>query len=230
MSREDVNSKLMAVVERLNAAGDSWRWSGVEIASVAVRRWDSYARRHKKAKRVTAETRILDLAKGLQAHFEPDIPYTHPSDWHALANALAQELGTVSATRTFGGLGSRMSDRIDHECFIELLRDRFPEVATAIDDCSQGLLHLEMATLARATQAAIDNQDKTTLVRHFQFVDEVFRDAAPDVENAVNVSYLENLRFEGRKAGPTKARELLTPRLQRALIELEDYLARIHGS
>ena len=123
-----------------------------------------------------------------------------------------------------------MSERIDHPRFIALLTERFPEVVTAIDDCSEGLLHLEMATLARATQAAIDNQDKATVVSHFQFVDEEFRDAAPDVENAVNVSYLENLRFEGRKAAPTRARDLLTPQLRQALIELEKYLARIHGS
>ena len=45
----------------------------------------------------------------------------------------------------------------------------------------------------------------------------------------VYVSYLENLRFEGRKASPTKARELLPPRLHQALVELEDHLAKIHG-
>ena len=105
-----------------------------------------------------------------------------------------------------------------------MLRDRLPEVAADIDDISEGLLHLEMATLARATQAAIDAQDRDTIRRHFEFVDVVFRDAAPDVENAVNVSYLENLRFEGRKAGPTKAREMLPPRLGQALTELEAYL------
>ena len=123
-----------------------------------------------------------------------------------------------------------MSERIDHSRFVLLLTARFPEVAATIDDCSQGLLHLEMATLARATQAAIYNQDKATIVRHFLFVDEVLRDAAPDVENAVNVSYLENLRFEGRKAEATKARDLLTPRLRLALLELEEHLARLHRS
>jgi hypothetical protein len=123
-----------------------------------------------------------------------------------------------------------MPERIDHPRFIALLTDRFPEVASAIDDCSEGLLHLEMATLARATQKAIDNEDNATIVRHFQFVDEVFRDAAPDIENAVNVSYLENLRFESRKAALVQARDLLTPRLRKTLIELEEYLARIHGS
>jgi hypothetical protein len=122
-----------------------------------------------------------------------------------------------------------MAKPIDRDRFIALLTERFPEVAAEIDDCSQGLLHLEMATLARATQAAIDNQDRDTVRRHFHFIDEVFQDAAPDVENAVNVSYLEGLRFEGRKAGPTRARELLTPPLRQALVDLEDYLARLFG-
>lgn len=108
-----------------------------------------------------------------------------------------------------------------------MLSERFPEVAAAIDDWSRGLLHSEMATFARATQAAIDVQDRDTVRRHFRFIDEVLHQAASDVENAVNVSYLENLRFEGRKAGRTKAPELLTPRLRQALAELEAYLARL---
>jgi hypothetical protein len=84
-------ASLAAIVERLNATGDSW-WPGAEIAGVAIRRWDSYPRRHPKAKRVTHDDRVLDLAKGLQEHFEPDTPCTHPSDWRALALALAEEL------------------------------------------------------------------------------------------------------------------------------------------
>ncbi len=63
--------------------------------------------------------------------------------------------------------------------------------------------------------------------RYFRFIDEVLREAAPVVENAVYVSYLENLRFEGRNAGPVRARELLTPRLQQALADLEKYLGRL---
>lgn len=122
-----------------------------------------------------------------------------------------------------------MPVRIDHCRFIALFTERFPEVAARIDDFSQGLLHLEMATLAHATQAAIDVQDEPTVLRHFQFIDEALRDAVPDVENAVTVSYLENLRFEGRKAAPTKACALLTPRLQGALSELEEHLARLFG-
>jgi hypothetical protein len=91
-----------------------------------------------------------------------------------------------------------MSGNIDHSRFIAMLMERFPEIAAQIDDCSKGLLHCEMGTVARATQEAIDRHDKETIQAHFQFIDEVFRDAAPDVENAVFVSYLENLQFEGR--------------------------------
>jgi hypothetical protein len=120
-----------------------------------------------------------------------------------------------------------MPERIDQPRFRLLLSERFPDVAASIDDSSRGLLHLEMGALARATQVAIDNQDKATVVRHFEFVDDVFQNATADVENAVNVSYLEHLQFEGRKAGPTKARELLTPRLRDALEELEKYLAEL---
>jgi hypothetical protein len=122
-----------------------------------------------------------------------------------------------------------MPGNIDQQRFVAVLTERFPEVAAAIPDSCRGLLHMEMATVARATQAAIDAQDRETVRRHFLFVDEVLRDAAPEVANAVHVSYLENLRFEGRKAGPTRARELLTPRLQQALADLEAYLARLFG-
>ena len=66
---------------------------------------------------------------------------------------------------------TRMADQIDHGRFIVLLAERFPDVAAAIDDCSRGLLHLEMATLRRATQAAIDAGDRDTVRQHFQFID-----------------------------------------------------------
>jgi hypothetical protein len=116
---------------------------------------------------------------------------------------------------------------IDHAKFVAILTERFPAVVNSIDVCSQGLLHLEMATLARATQAAIDLQDKNTVLQHFAFIDEVFRDANPDVENAVYVSYLENLRFFGQDASAANGRELLPPRLQEALMELEEHWKKL---
>jgi hypothetical protein len=122
-----------------------------------------------------------------------------------------------------------MAERIDHPRFIALLTERFPAVAGDIDDCSRGLLHLEMAALARATQAAIDSGDRETMRQHFEFIDKVFCQATPDVENAVWVSYLENLRFESGTVGTAEARTLLTSRLRQALAELDEYLARLFG-
>src|SRR5205823_6586233 len=92
MSHERLISGLVSAIEHLNAVGDSWGWPPGDIARIAIRRWDSYLRRHSKAKRFTDNERILDLAKGLQAHFEPSIPYTPLSDWRTLAEALAQVL------------------------------------------------------------------------------------------------------------------------------------------
>lgn len=133
----------------------------------------------------------------------------------------------MGAALTHWGTKTRMISHFDRDQFIALLTSRFPEVVASIDDSSLGLLHLEMATFARATQSAIDNHDRDAVRRHFQFIDEVFRQAASEVEGAVRVSYLENLRFEGRKAGPTKARELLTPRLEQTLLEVDAYWERL---
>jgi hypothetical protein len=107
-----------------------------------------------------------------------------------------------------------MAGSVDRNRFIALLTERFPEIAAEIDDCSKGLLHLEMATLGRATQAAIDSQDEEVVRRHFRFIDEVFRDASPDVENAVNVSYLEHLRFRRAQGRPDQGSGTAPPSTQ----------------
>jgi hypothetical protein len=118
-------------------------------------------------------------------------------------------------------------EQINHPQFVALLNEQFPAVAAAIDECSQGLLHCEMGTLARATQTCLKSGDSETARKHFAFVDEVFQNADRDVQNAVYVSYLENLQFEGANIMTPQARELLTPRLRTALIELEEYLDRL---
>lgn len=114
---------------------------------------------------------------------------------------------------------------VNRKRFIGLLRARFPEVVADIADCSHGLLHCEMGTLARATQRAISLGDMGTAKRHFLFIDSVFEWADPDVENAINVSYLEHIDFAGVDARRMRARQLLTPRLQGVLEESEEYLA-----
>jgi len=88
MTNESLIYSLAAVVDRLSATGNRW-WPGTEMAPVTVRRWDTYSRRHPKAKRVTIDERVLDLAKGLQTHFELGFG-TPLSEWRDLAEALAE--------------------------------------------------------------------------------------------------------------------------------------------
>ena len=92
MPGQDPHAELTQVVADLNAAGAPWGWPADEIARVAIRRWSSFRRRHERSKRVRKEDRIADLAKGLISHFEPDVPYTHPSEWCHLAGKLGEVL------------------------------------------------------------------------------------------------------------------------------------------
>jgi hypothetical protein len=120
-----------------------------------------------------------------------------------------------------------MGEPIDRELFVAMLTERYPAVAADIDEYARGLLHLEMATLARAAQAAISDEDKAAVRGYFAFVDEVFRLAAPEVKNAVFVSFLECLSFDGRHGQRIGARAMLSPRLQVGLRELEEYNAEL---
>jgi hypothetical protein len=90
MTRSEIETTLAAAIDAESAIGIRW-WPGSEMAPLAYRRWSSFARRHE-TKRATAEDRVLDLAKGLQAHFEPGVPSTSLSEWLHLARILADIL------------------------------------------------------------------------------------------------------------------------------------------
>jgi hypothetical protein len=91
MAREDVEREVAEAVDAESQTGIRW-WPGQEMAPVAFRRWSSFARRHAKAKKPSADDQVVDLAKGLQAHFEPNTPYTPLSEWLHLAGILARVL------------------------------------------------------------------------------------------------------------------------------------------
>ena len=115
---------------------------------------------------------------------------------------------------------------VDREAFIIMLTERYPAVAAAIDECARGLLHLEMGTLARVAQAAISDEDTAAVREHFRFIGKAYRRATPEVKNAIHVSYLECLSFDGKHGKRIKAREMLSPELQAGLRGLEAYNAK----
>jgi hypothetical protein len=65
------------------------------MAAIAYRRWVSFSRRNK-VKGPTEVQRVSDLAKGLQAHFEPKFSYTPRSEWIYIAQVLAAILSKQS--------------------------------------------------------------------------------------------------------------------------------------
>ncbi len=118
---------------------------------------------------------------------------------------------------------------VDREAFLAMLTERYPAVAADIDECARGLLYLEMGTLARAAQAAISEEDTASVREHFRFIGEIYRRAAPEVKNAIHVSYLERLGFDSKHGKRIRAREMLSPGLQEGLRGLEAYNAELFG-
>lgn len=111
--------------------------------------------------------------------------------------------------------------------FERLLAERFPDVAGMIDDVERGLLHMEMAVLAGATREAIYQGDFQIAGSHLAFVDELFSGSFPDLENAIYVSYLENVFLGWQDDRFAMARDLLSGRLKEALADLEEHWARL---
>jgi hypothetical protein len=70
MAREQIESALAAALYADGLYPFPYGWPRDKMASVAFRRWHSFARRSK-SKHPTDGERVLDLAKGLQEHFDP---------------------------------------------------------------------------------------------------------------------------------------------------------------
>ena len=83
--------------------------------------------------------------------------------------------------------------KIGHDEFLRMLAVEFPELVDEVRDEGAGLLHLEAAALRRATERAMDAGQLWATEKHFRFVERVMRDAGSEVENALSVSYLEDL-------------------------------------
>lgn len=105
--------------------------------------------------------------------------------------------------------------------FIEQLVTEFPELRDDIKE-AEGLLHVQMGSFARITQAAIDAGDYETLRRQFMLADRFFRDAAPDLQNAFYVSYLEHLDFRGTHG--QRAQSFMSSDLRKGWQNIMDYL------
>ena len=121
------------------------------------------------------------------------------------------------------------ANSIDHAAFDRLVTTEFPEAAAELDAGDRALLHMEMAAVARNTSRAIDAGDAAEVARHLAIMEAVLTSAATDVENAVYVSYLENVFLWDERPAFVAARKNLPPRLARALFELEEHFAMLES-
>jgi hypothetical protein len=89
----------------------------------------------------------------------------------------------------------------------------FPQLRDEFKDDDE-LPYLQVGAFARFTQSAKGRADWDTYERCVGIAGRLFGRASRDLENALYVSYLEHLDFDGPR-GP-KAWSLLTPELQAA--------------
>ena len=78
------------------------------------------------------------------------------------------------------------------------------------------MLHFETAVFRRFTQRAIDERDEDTVVRCFAVADKYFAAGNGKLENAIGVSYIEDLLFTDQQKSRQWAWTLFPARLKAA--------------
>jgi hypothetical protein len=100
------------------------------------------------------------------------------------------------------------------EAFLARLAADFPGVIAEFGPYSSGLLHCEVADFRRVTERAMDEGRFWEAERHFRLVEELLAAAGPELRNALEVSYLEDLALG--ECTPARHRAV-TERMPRAL-------------
>jgi hypothetical protein len=105
--------------------------------------------------------------------------------------------------------------------FLREAKALFPSLREDLNR-QEGLLHLEMDVFYRFAQAAIDDGNRETTLKAFQFAERILRHGNPDLVNAVTVSFLETLNLEDGKKARRWAKGLmpaLVARQREAILE-----------
>jgi hypothetical protein len=108
---------------------------------------------------------------------------------------------------------------IGREEFLSRLHALAPAAAAQIRPDEAGLLHCEVAAFRRATEGAMDAGRLWEAERHFRLVEDLLGEAGPELRNALEVSYLEDLALgEWTPARHRAMRERMPRSLRAALI------------
>ena len=80
-----------------------------------------------------------------------------------------------------------------------------------------------------AAQRVIDESDRETWRQVTEVFLDLWRDCTPDVQNALNVSFLEHLNFVDGKKARSWAYQVMPATMRHAWDEMEEYNRRLHG-
>lgn len=113
--------------------------------------------------------------------------------------------------------------------FMSALFERCPALYAIQDPHVNGLLHCEMGWFSHKTDDAIAVHDFRLVRDHFEFIDAALARASDELENAIIVSYLENV-FALDTEQTRWARNLLTPQLSAPMVAMEGhFIAKVDG-
>jgi hypothetical protein len=110
---------------------------------------------------------------------------------------------------------------VDHALLIQMLVNELPEVPRAFDGFGKGLLHCEMGIFAGLTYEVIWTGDHQRVANHFDFVARVWERASPEVENAIDMSYVEYFALDEFTHRLYQALKRMPPSLRQVLLEID---------
>jgi len=114
--------------------------------------------------------------------------------------------------------------RIDFVCQLTLY---FPEVATFIDESDFGILPLEVGAMTVATKDALNRFDLLAVRRYLVFIGDLFERADAELQQAIQIAYLENLFLGEKSYAHVEARYMLPRCLADALKKSESHFERL---
>ncbi len=102
---------------------------------------------------------------------------------------------------------------ITQEEFLNRLTEAFPEISDEVlDEDYAGLIHLQIACLAKYANQLIQHGRFDTLGSVFRFFSDTVDKVDSLTENALYVSFLEHVEMDGDSAKAREARALLLPK------------------
>ncbi len=88
---------------------------------------------------------------------------------------------------------------IDPEHFLRLLEKQFPGSLESVEDVNRGLLHVEVAAFRQTVELACTEARAWYVERAFRVVEQCLAEADPLLENALEISFIEDFALRGHK-------------------------------